>query len=322
MGKVRNDPQGLLVSSHAWSLEKGLASGVLSGMVTDAITHIGIEGAWVESDDGNYSAQTAADGSFRISPAREGVYAITAKAERYNSNRQSRIMINDGETTTVALPLDPLFDTYSLSGSINGDGEEGLTVYLNKDGEAFMSVNSTVNGHYMFNGLENGSYTLTPVSSDYIFIPPYYECTVDDQDLKGFDFKAFAIFCPAQVILQESASLNLLRQFRMHRMARNETGRTYTNLYYRHGAELVGLIMENREIRDDMSNLLREIIPVIRMILQGKTILLDEEWIENIDNHMDRLESGSSSDLKRTIKMIREDMRDKDKLKPFGLILP
>lgn len=325
---VRNDPQGLLFSSHAWSLEKGLANGVISGTVTDAITNLGIEGALVETLDelgqaefGNYSTKTAADGSFTLSPVSEGMYAIAANAERYGTNRNRGITVNDGETTTVKLPLNPLFHTYSMSGNIIGDGQEELTLYLNKGDDDFLSIHATVNGTYVFNGLENGSYTLTPVSSEYVFIPPYYECSVEDQDLAGLNFKAFAIFCPAQAILQPSASLDLLRQFRMNILARNETGQTYTNLYYKHGAELVGLIIANQDIREDMSNMLLQIIPLIQMILQGQTIVLDEELMGNVDDLVERLESDASSELKRTLNMIRKDMRDKSKLQAIGLIV-
>jgi len=318
---VRNDPQGLLFSSRIWSLEKGLASGVISGKVINAITNLGIEGALVETEDGTYSSQTTADGSFTLSPVNEGVYTIIANSERYSSNLKSNIFVNDGDTITVGLPLDPLFNTFSVSGSITGDGEEKLAIYLNKGDDNFLSFETNVNGNYIFNGLENGSYTLTPVSSEYVFNPPFYEFSVEEMDLTGFDFKAFAIFCPAQAVLEESSSLDLLRKLRRNVLAKNATGRKYSNLYYKHGAELVSLIIRYQEVREDSTKVLLEIMPDIRMLLQGKNIILNEDLIENVEDLIDTLESYASSDLGKTLNMIRKDIRDKSTLNKFGVII-
>ena len=318
---VRNDPQGLLFSSRIWSLEKGLASGVISGKVINAITNLGIEGALVEAEESKYSAKTAADGSFTLSPVNEGVYTIIANSERYSSNLKNNIIVNDGGTTTVAFPLDPLFSTFSVSGNMTGDGEEELTIYLNKGEDNFLSFTTNVNGNYIFNGLENGSYRLTPVSSEYVFNPPFHEFLVEDKDLTGVDFKAFAIFCPAQAVLEQSSSLDLLRKLRRNVLAKNATGRKYSNLYYKHGAELVSLIIRYQEVREDSTKVLLEIMPDIRMLLQGKNIILNEDLIENVEDLIDTLESYASSDLGKTLNMIRKDIRDKSTLNKFGVII-
>ena len=318
---VRNDPQGLLFSSRIWSLEKGLASGVISGKVINAITNLGIEGALVEAEESKYSAKTAADGSFTLSPVNEGVYTIIANSERYSSNLKNNIIVNDGGTTTVAFPLDPLFSTFSVSGNMTGDGEEELTIYLNKGEDNFLSFTTNVNGNYIFNGLENGSYRLTPVSSEYVFNPPFHEFLVEGKDLTGVDFKAFAIFCPAQAVLEQSSSLDLLRKLRRNVLAKNATGRKYSNLYYKHGAELVSLIIRYQEVREDSTKVLLEIMPDIRMLLQGKNIILNEDLIENVEDLIDTLESYASSDLGKTLNMIRKDIRDKSTLNKFGVII-
>lgn len=318
---VRNDPQGLLFSSRIWSLEKGLASGVISGKVINAITNLGIEGALVEAEESKYSAKTAADGSFTLSPVNEGVYTIIANSERYSSNLKNNIIVNDGGTTTVAFPLDPLFSTFSVSGNMTGDGEEELTIYLNKGEDNFLSFTTNVNGKYIFNGLENGSYRLTPVSSEYVFNPPFHEFLVEGKDLTGVDFKAFAIFCPAQAVLEQSSSLDLLRKLRRNVLAKNVTGRKYSNLYYKHGAELVSLIIRYQEVREDSTKVLLEIMPDIRMLLQSNNVILNEDLIEDVEDLIDTLESYASSDLGKTLNMIRKDIRDKSTLNKFGVII-
>ena len=202
-----------------------------------------------------------------------------------------------------------------------GNGEEELTIYLNKGEDNFLSFKTNVNGNYIFNGLENGSYTLTPVSSEYVFNPPFYEFSLEEKDLTGFDFKAFAIFCPAQAVLKQSSSLDLLRKLRRDVLAKNETGRKYTNLYYKHGAELVSLIITHRDIREASARMLAEIMPDVRVLLQGKNVILNEELIEQAEDFIDTLESYASSDLGETLNMIRKDIRDKSTLNEFGVII-
>ena len=274
-----------------------------------------------QAEESKYSTITAADGSFSLSPVNEGVYTIIANSERYSSNLKNNIIVNDGDTKTVALPLDPLFNTFSVSGNITGDGEEELTIYLNKGEDNFLSFKTNVNGNYIFNGLENGSYTLTPVSTKYVFNPPFYEFSVEDKDLTGFDFKTFAIFCPAQAVLEQSSSLDLLRKLRRKVLSKNETGRKYTNLYYKHGAELVSIILAHQDVREDSARMLLEIMPDIRALLQGKNVILNEDLIEKVEDLIDTLESYASSDLEKTLNMIRKDIRDKSRLNEFGVII-
>ena len=212
-------------------------------------------------------------------------------------------------------------DTFTVSGNITGDGEEELTIYLNKEEDNFLSFKTNVNGNYIFNGLENGSYTLTPISSEYVFNPPFYEFSVEDKDLTGFDFKTFAIFCPAQAVLEQPSSLELLRKLRRNVLAKNETGRKYTNLYYKHGAELVSHIIAHQDVREDSATMLLEIMPDIRVLLQGKNVILNEELIDKVEDLIDTLESYASSDLGRTLNMIRKDIRDKSTLNKFGVII-
>ena len=318
---VRNDPQSLLSSSRIWDIKKESESGVISGTVVNAITNHGIEGVPVETEGGEYSTITEADGSFRLSPVSEGVYNIIARGERYSSASKSDIKVIDGEITTVTISLDPLFTTYSISGYIMGDVKEGVIINLKMEEDVFLSSITNADGSYSFNGLENGFYAVTPTTSGYVFYPRSFELKVEYEDLVGIDFKALAKICPAQEVLEgQSYSLDLLRNLKDKILAKNELGRKYTKLYYKHASELTGLIIAHEEIREDATEFILDIMPDITSIVEGEEVILRSEVIEEVEDLIDTLESYASPGLRKTLNMMREDIINKRTLDKFGVI--
>jgi hypothetical protein len=59
--------------------------------------------------------------------------------------------------------------TYSISGTVTGTIQEGVTVNLT--GAATATTTTATDGTYSFTGLANGTYTVKPELSDYIFNP-------------------------------------------------------------------------------------------------------------------------------------------------------
>ncbi|UCE74877.1 MAG: carboxypeptidase regulatory-like domain-containing protein [Methanomassiliicoccales archaeon] len=307
---VRNDPQNLLFSSRRWNFKKESANGVISGKVVNASTSQGIEGALVETEGGEYSTTTKLDGSFRLSSVSEGVYNITAGIERYSSTSKNNIRVNDGENTAIIIALNPLFDTYSISGQIIGEVNEGITINLKKGDDILLSSKTNADGSYLLNGMENGFYTVIPNVGESSFDPPLYELTIDDENLSGIDFKVLEVTCPAQLVLEkQSPSLKILRDLRNNVLAKNELGRIYTNLYYNHSPELTSLIIAHEEVRESATELILDIMPDITSLIEGKEMILSSEVIEKIEGLIDTLESYARPGLRKTLKMIRKDIK-------------
>ena len=87
-----------------------------------------------------------------------------------------------GGSTTPAAPT-----TYSISGTISGSSAaSGVAVVLSGAGSATQSSDSS--GNYSFSGLVNGSYTVTPSSSGYIFNPISTAVTVSGTNQPGKNF--------------------------------------------------------------------------------------------------------------------------------------
>jgi carboxypeptidase family protein len=66
--------------------------------------------------------------------------------------------------------------TYTITGTISGAGGSGATVKLTGAATATATANSS--GVYTFSGVANGSYTVTPTKTGYVFTPASQAVTV------------------------------------------------------------------------------------------------------------------------------------------------
>jgi len=318
---VRNDPHGVLLSSRSWNLEKESVSGVIEGIVVNAVTQQDIEGILIETQGGEYSTTSGADGGFKLSPVNEGIYDITTNSERYNPFSRSNIAVTDGEITTIDISLEPRFTTYSISGNVLGSVKEGITVELKKGDRVFLSAATDIQGKYFFNGVESGSYIVIPTLSDYNLIPPLHELEVDNRDLTNINFEILAGPCPAEVLLEEQpSSLDLLRTFRDSILAKNGLGKHYTRLYYEHAAELASLIKTQEDIKVKSAELLMELIPTIAMRIDRQEMVLGEGVRGRINALIGQVERYASPPLKEALTIIKRDLRSKRVLSQLGVI--
>jgi hypothetical protein len=80
-------------------------------------------------------------------------------------------------------------NTFHLAGNISPQSiGNGTTVTLS--GPASASTTGTSSGSYIFSGLANGTYTVTPSRSGYIFSPSVQSVSINGSDLSGIDFTA------------------------------------------------------------------------------------------------------------------------------------
>jgi hypothetical protein len=80
---------------------------------------------------------------------------------------------------------------YSISGTVSGDADAiGNGVTINLTGAATASVTTDTNGNYSFTGLADGTYTLTPSSTGYIFNPVSTVVVVSQGAVTNINFVA------------------------------------------------------------------------------------------------------------------------------------
>jgi len=108
-------------------------------------------------------------------------------------------------STTVTMPAQDITLTanfedapphsYTISGTISGDAQQGVTISV----DTTHSTVSLHDGSYSISGLANGTYTVTPTLDGYIFDPTEQTVTVSDGDMDDVDFTATASVIPVAV---------------------------------------------------------------------------------------------------------------------------
>jgi alpha-tubulin suppressor-like RCC1 family protein len=78
-------------------------------------------------------------------------------------------------------------DRYEISGTVSGAIRSGVTVLLG--GDAIAATTTDTDGHYTFDGLENGTYTVSAQATGYFFRPALLRVRIGG-DLAAQDFSA------------------------------------------------------------------------------------------------------------------------------------
>lgn len=79
-------------------------------------------------------------------------------------------------------------NTYNISGTISGPGGAGATVSLSGTESAITTADAS--GNYSFNGVINGTYTVTPTNQGVTFSPASQPVTVNSSVVSGVNFTA------------------------------------------------------------------------------------------------------------------------------------
>jgi Carboxypeptidase regulatory-like domain len=129
--------------------------------------------------NGNYAFAGLANGSYTVTPSRAGFTFNPASSPQ---------TVSGANIPGVNFIGTPPAATYSISGQVmfNGSGLSAVTVALSGDSSA--TAITGANGNYVFTGLENGSYTITPGLIDWTFNPASSPQTVSGADIPGVNF--------------------------------------------------------------------------------------------------------------------------------------
>lgn len=131
--------------------------------------------------NGNYTFSGLATGNYIVTPVLSGyIFSPSISAQAIDGENISGVNF-----TAMANPS----PTYTISGTItlSGKGLQGVAMTLG--GNGITTVTTDAGGRYTFTGLE-GSYTIEPSKSDYIFSPESIKETVQKADITGVNFEA------------------------------------------------------------------------------------------------------------------------------------
>jgi hypothetical protein len=158
-------PTNSFNSTNYWVDAIYIPSYVISGTISGS----GGGGATV-SLGGGATATTTADpsGNYSFAGVTNGNYTVTPSNVGFVFTPASQNAVVSGGNVTV-----PVFagtaQTFTITGAITGAGGNGATVSLG--GAATATTTASASGAYTFSGLANGSYTVTPANSGFIFTP-------------------------------------------------------------------------------------------------------------------------------------------------------
>jgi plastocyanin len=141
----------------------------------------GKNSAKITTDTGGaYTFSNLANGSYTITPSKTGfIFAPTSRVET----------INDADITTVDFTAAPV-STFSVFGMVTS-GYSGLSdVTMMLSGAASAMATTDAGGEYIFIGLANGGYTVTPSKTGFSFTPPNSVQTINNEDIISVNFTA------------------------------------------------------------------------------------------------------------------------------------
>ena len=179
-------------SSNTYNIS-GTISG--SGGAGATVTLSGTEAATTITDaSGNYTFNGVVNGTYTVTPSNQGV-TFTPVSQSVTVN--GGVVSNVNFTAIVSNPL-------SISGTIAGGA--GATVQLS--GAAVATTTADASGNYSIGGLLNGSYTVSPVASGFIFTPSNQNVTLSGSSATGVNFQAQLCNCTS--IWQPTATPSLI----------------------------------------------------------------------------------------------------------------
>ena len=166
-----------------------LISGTVSGDVQEGVT-VTLSGdnsdTTTTDSNGDYFFGGITDGNYTITPTHSD-YIFSPTRERVTVDGADETEVNFDSTEVI------LVYTYTISGTVSGDIQSGVTMTLSGDNSDTTTTN--LNGDYSFSGFENGSYTITPSKGGYTFSPTSEGLTVSNADETGVDFTAALETC-------------------------------------------------------------------------------------------------------------------------------
>jgi hypothetical protein len=136
----------------------------------------GTETATATADGaGNYVFSGVVNGTYTVTPSETGVtFTPTSRTGTINGSVATGVNF----TATVTNPL-------TISGTITG----GASTTVNLGGAATATTTADASGNYSFNGLLNGTYSVTPTATGFIFIPGTNSVVLSGANVTAINFQ-------------------------------------------------------------------------------------------------------------------------------------
>jgi hypothetical protein len=169
-----------------------VVSGPQTSTISGAISPSQAGGGATVNLGGTATATTSADigGSFSFGAVQNGNYSVIPSKAGYTFAPSSRtVTVNGANVTGVTFTATLNAPAHTISGTV-GPPAFGAGTSVQLAGAVSATVAADSSGNYVFTGLSNGTYTVTPGKSGYAFTPASRSVTVSDADASGIGFTA------------------------------------------------------------------------------------------------------------------------------------
>lgn len=172
--------------------------GGIDGTVTESAGGTAIAGATVTTEPATVTVTTDTAGKYAITDVEPGTYKIVFAAAGYVTKERLGVIVREGASTRVDVPLDPA--TGSISVVLTDLCEHGEAFTLSREGEA--DLDTDLSGTALIDSLLPGEYT--------------------------FEVHAAGYFSQARTVTVVAGdTVDLLADMKCHRLAVAEAARTY-----------------------------------------------------------------------------------------------
>lgn len=157
----------------------------VSGSITPATQGSGATVTLSGAGTGNTTAD--ASGNFTFSNLAAGTYTITPSKSGFNfSPVKLEATVSSADLTGMNFALNPA-KTWHISGTLSPSANgSGATVTLSDGANAATTADDS--GNYSFDGVADGSYTVTPSRAGFAFTPYSLNASVSGADVNNLDF--------------------------------------------------------------------------------------------------------------------------------------
>ncbi len=141
-------------------------------------------GTTVVNASGNYSFSHLGTGTYTVTPSKSGFTFSPASQTLRISSRYNQLL-------TANFTATPIAQTFTLSGTVSPISN-GMAVTISLSGAATSTTTTDSSGNYVFSGLKNGSYTVTPAKTGFTFTPTVLTVSIAGTNVGNVNFTATA----------------------------------------------------------------------------------------------------------------------------------
>src|SRR5262249_34691668 len=159
-----------------WTIS-GTVSPAASGAGTTLTLSGGASGSTTADASGNFSFAGLANGTYTVTPSKTGF--------TFSPVSQS-VTVSGANVTGVNFTITPI-PTWTISGTVS-PAATGTGTTLTLSGPAGGTTTADASGNYSFSGLANGTYTITPSKTGFVFTPTSQSVVVNGANVSGINF--------------------------------------------------------------------------------------------------------------------------------------